>query len=146
MFFSLTGLGVITGRLVVGRAARASSTGFVIVSTVLSIAGMAALAVEATVVTGAVGGLTLGLGSGILMQVLTDRLTLLPSYQHGRQLARYSAAVALGLGLGGFAAGLFASAEPVRGPFPAVVALAIGAAAVAIVSQRTTPVSEVARS
>jgi predicted MFS family arabinose efflux permease len=136
LFFVSIGIGVVSGRMLLSRVPAADSTTVLVVSTILCVAGLVVLAVIPDAVGVPLTGLLMGAASGLMMQLLTEWLTGGPAYHHAVHLSRFSAAMAIGLGVGSVASSSFPIADPIRGPIPALAATAMVAACCAAFGKR----------
>ncbi len=136
LFFVAIGIGVVSARLLLSRVPAADSTVVLVVSTILCVVGLVVLAVTRDAVVVPLTGLLMGAASGLMMQLLTEWLTGGPAYHHAVHLSRFSAAMAIGLGVGSIASSSFPVADPIRGPIPALAATAMVAACCAAVGKR----------
>lgn len=136
LFFVSIGIGVVSGRLLLSRMSAADSTRVLVVSTAACLAGLIVLGVAPNAIGVSVTGLLMGAAAGLLMQLLTEWLTGGPVHHHAAHLSRFSAAMAIGLGLGAAASSAFPVIDPIRAPIPILAATVMIAAACAAVGKR----------
>lgn len=136
LFFVTIGIGVVSGRLLLSRAPAAESTPVLVVSTILGLSGLLVLALAPDAVGVPLTGLLMGAASGLMMQLLTEWLTGGPAHHHAAHLSRFSAAMAIGLGVGSVASSSFPVTDPIRGPIPALAITVMAAACCAAAGKR----------
>lgn len=139
-FFLFMGAGVVSGRLIVGRKG-AESGSWLIAGTASSILGLLALRQLPEVPGLALSGLLIGAASGVMMQILTVWLTNVPPELHASRLSRFSASMAIGLGVGGIASPRLPAMSPLRDPAPILTLVAVAATCIALAGRPVTRTS-----
>ncbi len=136
LFFVAIGIGVVSGRLLLSRASAAESTPVLVVSTIAYLVGLSVLGIAPDAVGVTLTGLLMGVAAGLMMQLLTEWLTGGPAHHHAAHLSRFSAAMAIGLGVGSAASSAFPVIDPIRAPIPILAATVIMAACCAAAGKR----------
>ena len=77
----------------------------------------------------------MGVGSGVMMQLLTQWFADTPREHHAVHLSRFSAAMAIGIGLGALVSPSLPVSDPIRSPIAILMVTAVVAMGCAMIGK-----------